>query len=303
MTTWQSVYIFCKLGAVDIANESQLPDSDRLPAMPNYVPTPNNPPWNIWVAIGVWLLSVGFVVFVPLVFVTPYAISQRLDLSDRAALRDFMLTDPTAIVLQLAPIILAHALTLVVAWFVVTRFNTFSFRETLGWRMGGFRAWHGIAITVFFYVLAVLLTLAFGDVENEFEVLIKSSRYAVYLVAFFATVTAPLVEEVIYRGLLYSAFQRRVGAAIAVVLVTLLFTGVHVPQYSVGATPDYATVITLTLLSLTLTLLRAWSGNLLPCIVLHTIFNGIQSVLLLLEPYIRSVEPIVEPAGIFTFLK
>ena len=254
------------------------------------------------VAVGVWILSVAFVVAVSMLFVGPYLIKQGVSLNDREALRTFMFTDQTAVILQLAPIILAHGLTLLVAWFVVTKFNTYSFRETLGWEMNGFKAWHAVVITFGFYALAIALTTAFGDVENEFELLIKNSRYAVYLVAFFATFTAPLVEEVIYRGLLYSAFYRKFGSTLAVIAVTLLFTAVHVPQYSVDTNPDFATVISLLLLSLTLTVIRARTDNLLPCIVLHTVFNGIQSALLLAEPYLRSLDPVVEPAKAF-FLK
>ena len=247
--------------------------------------------------MGVWGVSVLFVGIVPLIFLVPYLLTQGLDLSDRARLGEFVRTDATAVILQLAPIILAHALTLLVAWFVVTRFNTFSFRQTLGWKMNGFKAWHAIAITVGFYALALTLISLLGDVENEFETLLKSSKYAVYLVAFFATVSAPLVEEVVYRGILYSAFQRRFGVILAVIFVTLLFTLVHVPQYSLGAVPDYATVVTLLLLSLSLTLLRARTGNLLPCIVLHTVFNAIQSVLLVAEPFLKSLEPVVDPTA------
>ena len=265
-------------------------------------PTPNNPPWNILVAIGIWILSVAFVLAIPMLFLAPYLLRQGFDFKDRERLRAFMFTDPTAVVLQLAPIILAHGLTLLIAWFVVTKFNTYSFRQTLGWTMNGFKVWHAVVITFGFYAVAIILASLFGDVENEFELLIKNSRYAVYLVAFFATFTAPLVEEVVYRGLLYSAFQRRFGEILAVVAVTLLFTAVHVPQYSVETNPDYATVISLLLLSLTLTVIRARTDNLLPCIVLHTIFNGIQSVMLLAEPYLRSLEPVVEPTKAF-FLK
>lgn len=263
--------------------------------IPEHHPTPNDPPWNSWVAIGMWILSVGFITVIPMVFLAPYLLKQGIDFGDRDAFRNFVMTDATAVILQLAPIILAHALTLVVAWFVVTKFNTYSFRETLGWTMNGFKVWHGFVITLIFFAIAIILSTVLGKVENEFDLLIKSSRYAVYLVAFFAVFTAPLVEEVIYRGLLYSAFQRRFGVGIAVLFVTLLFTAVHVPQYSLGATPDYATVIALLLLSLTLTGLRAKTGSLLPCVVLHTIFNGINSCLLLAEPYLKSLEPVVEP--------
>lgn len=278
---------------MDIVNEHLPPDFDQ-PVAPTYVPTPDNPPWNGWVAMGVWVMSVLFVLFVPWIFLGPYLIKQDVDLRNQTALLEFIKSDPTAIILQLAPVILVHALTFLVAWFVVTRFNTYSFRKTLGWKMNGFRIWHAILITVGFYAVALALVSALGDVENEFEQLLKV-RTAVYLVAFFATFTAPLVEEVVYRGLLYSAFQRRIGITASVIFVSVLFTIVHVPQYSMGVTPDYAPIIALFLLSVALTVLRAWTDNLLPCVVLHTVFNGIQSAVLLLEPYLKSLEPVIEP--------
>jgi uncharacterized protein len=293
--------VFDTLCPVDTANEVSPIEPDQLPLVTFQV-APNNPPWGSWIALAVWLLSIAFVVFVPLIFTAPYVLKEGLDFSDKARLRDFMLTDPTAVILQLAPLVLAHGLTLLLAWFVVTKFNTFSFRQTLGWSMNGFRIWHAALITVVFYALAVILTLALGDVENEFDLMLKSSRYAVYLIVFFATFTAPLVEEVVYRGLLYSAFQRKFGMVLAVVFVTILFTAVHVPQYSLGSRPDYAAVIALLLLSLTLTLLRAYTGNLLPCIVLHTIFNGTQSLLLIIEPFLKSEAPTVDPTT-FIFFK
>lgn len=310
--------------------------------------SPNNPPWNGWVAIGYWVLSVIFIIAVPAVFLFPYLISKHLDLTDRAGLNNFIFTDPTAIILQLAPVILAHVLTIAAGWMIVTRLNKYSFRKTLGWEMDGFRIWHAIALTVAFYVFGYLMTSAFGKVENDFEKLITGSRVAVYLVAILATFTAPLVEEVVYRGVVYSAFQRafetplrdilsrwlrifgllgkliswllqlfdplvgyiekilrRFALEFAIAFVTLLFTIVHVPQYSMNGVPDYASVITLLVLSLTLTLIRAKTGNLLPCIVLHTVFNGIQSLLLVLEPLLPSTDTATpDPTGfIHHFLK
>jgi uncharacterized protein len=102
-----------------------------------------------------------------------------------------------------------------------------------------------------------------------------------------ATFTAPLVEEVIYRGILFSAFRKHLGATFAIALTTVLFAAVHVPQYY----PDAATILTILVLSLVLTLIREKTGNLLPCIVLHTIFNGSQSILLILQPYLESLIP------------
>jgi membrane protease YdiL (CAAX protease family) len=102
----------------------------------------------------------------------------------------------------------------------------------------------------------------------------------VYIVAFVATFTAPFVEEVVYRGVLYSAFQRWLGVPGALIITTFLFALVHVPQYW----PSYSTIFLLTLLSLILTTIRVKTGNLLPCIIFHTIFNGLQSISLIAEP-------------------
>jgi uncharacterized protein len=70
------------------------------------------------------------------------------------------------------------------------------------------------------------------------------------------------------------------GKGVAVIFVTLLFALVHVPQYW----GSVATIAAILSLSFVLTLLRAWTGKLLPCVATHLVFNGIQAVILLLAP-------------------
>lgn len=264
-----------------------LPKETVVPIVP--YPTPDNPPWNVWMGIGVWVASVVFIVIFPLFFLIPYTAVRGIDFSDNIKLTEFLGHDPTAILLQLISVIPAHVFTLLLAWIVVTKYNKYSFRQTLGWKMGGFKIWYMPALVGFFYVLALTLTAIFGERDNDFMRMLQSSRAAVYLVAFFATFTAPLVEEVIYRGVLYSAFQKRVGVTYAVIIVTALFALVHVPQYSKDFNPDFVTIFVICLLSLILTLIRVWTGNLLPCVLLHTVFNGSQSILLILQPYLEEL--------------
>ncbi len=111
------------------------------------------------------------------------------------------------------------------------------------------------------------------------------------LIAFLAVVTAPLVEEIVYRGILYSALQRLTGAIAAVAIVTLIFAGLHVRQYW----PNFGAISAIPLLSLALTVVRARTGRLLPCYMIHLVFNGIQSVLIVAEPYLRSVIETPQP--------
>ncbi len=274
-----------------------LPEADlaepEQESAPIQQPTPDNPPWNTPVAVVVWVASVLAIVLVPGLFLLPYVISQKQALAGNQPLGEFLQQDPTAIILQIAAIIPAHILTLALAWAVVTRLNTFSFKETLGWVSGGMSWQHYLGLLVIFFAVAIVVGNFYPDQENELTRILKSSRYAVFLVAFMATFTAPIVEEVIYRGILYSAFQRTFGAVIAVVAVTLLFALVHVPQYY----PSYSTIFLLLLISLILTVVRSRTGNLWPCIVLHTIINATQSILLILEPYIETAKPVIEPAA------
>ena len=266
-------------------------------------PSPNDPPWNSWSAIGVWLASIFFIFICPLIVVTFYLLGKHVDLSDRELLTNFLKSDETAVVLQLLAVIPAHLLTLALAWAVVTKFRTYPFRKMLGWAWGGFKIWHAIGLFLLFWGFALGMVAIFGKVDNDFEKMLASSRTAVYLVAFFATFTAPIVEEVVYRGLLYSAFQKRFGMILGVTAVTILFTLVHVPQYSMNNVPDYATISTLLMLSLALTLVRAKTGNLYPCIVLHTLVNGVQSFFLILEPYLpKSLTDAPDPTSMIWHL-
>ncbi len=260
--------------------------------------SPNNPPWNSGVALLLWLASVALIVFVPAAFLIPYLLSQKIDLSNQQQLVDFAQNDVTSIMVQIGAIIPAHIITLVLAWFIVTRFNTYSFKEMLGTKWGGFKWWH--AILLFFGVLALGLatTSIFGQQDNELLRLLRSSRYVVFLVAFMATFSAPIVEEVVYRGVLYSAFQRTFGVVFAIILVTFVFALVHFPQYW----GDYSTLITLTFLSLVITLIRVKTDNLLPCIAFHFLINGIQSLVLVFQPYLPESLDATKPAEAAFFL-
>jgi membrane protease YdiL (CAAX protease family) len=246
--------------------------------------TPNNPPWNGWVASGVWVLSVAAIIVFPVFFIVPYVL-----MSKGISLESFA-TDSTAIFLNLIAIVPAHLFTLAVAWFVATKNNKFSLKDTLGLSSGGFRWWYYPAILIAFFAVAGVVSYFIPEGDNDLLKILRSSRMAVFAVVILATFTAPLVEEVVYRGILYSAFQRSAGITWAVVIVTFMFAAVHVPQY--WGSPG--TILLICLLSLVLTLIRVKTDNLLPCIIMHTIFNGIQSLGLLIEPYLPKADSTVQ---------
>lgn len=263
------------------------------------VPTPSNPSWGSLEAVGVWIASVLFILIVPTLFLLTYLATLKPPIPERDQLIEFAKSDPTSIFLQIVAIIPAHLLTVLLAWLVVTRMRKFSFRRTLGWETGGFKWWHYCVVLGGFFIVATVIGSFFPEQENDLVRILHSSRSAVYIVAFVATFTAPFVEEVVYRGVLYSAFQHTMGIPAAFLLVTFLFALVHVPQYY----PSYSTIFLLGMLSLILTSIRVKTNNLLPCIVLHTLFNGVQSILLILEPLTKPSQVPDPTATIFHLFK
>jgi membrane protease YdiL (CAAX protease family) len=233
-----------------------------------------NPPWNIPMAISVWLISVFLMIFIPAFFIILYAYYRKIEVTGQQAFSEFLRKDQTALILNLVAVIPAHFLTLFFAWLVVTGFRQRPFLQTLGLRWKKTNLSQAFSVVLAFNVLAFALSALIPEnKENEFQKLISSSRLALYLTALIAIVTAPLIEEIVYRGILYPAFERNLGMNKAIVLVSLFFGLVHIPQYY----PSYVTIFLIFTLSVVLTVIRAYTGNLFLCVVIHTLHNFFQA--------------------------
>ncbi|MGH9971565.1 MAG: CPBP family intramembrane glutamic endopeptidase [Pyrinomonadaceae bacterium] len=209
---------------------------------------------------------------------------------------EVILSNKTAALFQILAILPSHILAGALVWAVVTRFGKRPFLASLGLvGSGGLELLASVGLGVVLFGSASLLAHLIGaDKPTQLEQIINSSPAARYAIAVFATFTAPFIEELIYRGVLYSALQRVVGLSGAVIIVLGVFTLIHVPQYW----PNFGIIAAVGLLSVALTVIRAYTGRLLPCIVIHFVFNGIQSVLLL----IQRPAPVKDPSAVIAFI-
>lgn len=255
--------------------------------------------WELFVALATWILSVALLVL-PQLLAVPYLIYryQGAQLSP-----EDLLADKTLVVLLVSGILPAHLMTLGIAWAVATRFGKIPIKEALQWQWGSRTSiLKTIGLAVVLFALAWGITLAFGGKETDIDKIIKSSRAAALILALLAVATAPLVEEIIYRGILFPAWQRLTGSPIAVIVVTLSFALPHIPQYRA----NLAVISAITMLSLVLTIVRARTGRLLPCYVIHLVFNGITSVLIVIHALFRlnaeSPPPDVTPTIVWWLL-
>ena len=240
--------------------------------------------WQLFLALWTWFASAALLLVVPLLVATPYLIYKS---SIQSGLRpESLVGDKTLILLSLLGVIPAHGFSFLIVWAVVTSWGKRPFWETIRWSWPeNFGPWKSVLFAIALLLLGWVITYAVGGNETQLDLFIKSSYAARVTTAFLAAVTAPFVEELIYRGVLYSALERAFGLVCAVIVVSMLFAAVHVYQYY----NNLGVIAVISMLSISLTLVRAFSGRLLPCFVMHAVFNGIQSVFLVLEPYLENL--------------
>jgi len=269
------------------------PADELLPGLPaadfsigsNQIPDANNPPWGIAQALLTWLISLALLLIVPLVAVVPYILYRTVAFGPDQP--ETLLADKTFIFLSILGIFPTHILLFAVIWLVVTNRGVRPFWQTLGWSWPeNFGPWKSIGLAVILLVAGWVMTQFLGGGETQLDQLINSSYKARLATAVLAVATGPLVEELLYRGVLYAAFQRVLGVFGAVILVSGLFAGVHVFQYY----NNLGVIAVISILSVALTVVRAYTGKLLPSFVMHLVFNGIQSFFLVLQPLVEKVQ-------------
>ena len=275
---------------------NSLPAGSLQPSQPTApTPDPDNPPWGFLQAFLTWGASVALLAIVPQLLALPYIATHYRDTPGLT--KEMLLGDKTVVLILVASFLPVHLLTLLLAWAVASRFGKISPIKSLGlsWPRN-FGVWKSIGLAVLLLAVSGLIVYKFGGQDTDMDRILRSSRTTAILMAIIATATAPLVEEVIYRGLLYSALQRLAGPVIAVLAVFSVFAGLHVWQYW----PNGGAIGAICLLSLVLTIIRARTGRLLPCYVIHLVFNGIQSVVIIADPLVQSMYRSARPnaAGI-----
>ena len=245
--------------------------------------------WAAWIDVGIavaaWIVSVILLALVPLIYVLPYMIYRIVKFG--APSPEALMSDKMLIFFSVAGILPTHLLTFVMVWVLVSYAGRRPFWKNIdfGWPPNSSHAMTtllSVVVAIVLFSLAYLITMAYGERKTDLDLMIESSIYTRFATAFVAVVTAPLVEELIYRGLIYKALEKAAGVAIAIVIVSLLFAGVHVFQYR----NNLAVIAVITLLSITLTVARAVSGKVLPAFIIHLVFNGIQSVLIVLAAFV-----------------
>ena len=256
-------------------------------AQPDSVLDPDRPHWGPVAGIGIWMFSVASTIAVPVAALFAwYLLDKQRGLpvpvvTDATALLEYV-QSPRILLVQVYSTIIAHIITLAFCWMVVTNLRKRPFLASLGWHWAGRSPlyWLLFSAGVVASVIAAdaIFKLFLPQAETPFEKLLSSSYQIKVAVAILATFSAPFTEEVVYRGVLYGGLRKAFGIPTTIIGVTILFAGVHFPQYW-GA---WASLAGLMMLSLILTIVRAQTKSILPSVIIHLVNNGFISLFLVL---------------------
>jgi uncharacterized protein len=132
----------------------------------------------------------------------------------------------------------------------------------------------GIVVGVYvgFYVFAGIWSALLGiddqsDLPNELGV--DSSTAALVAVVLLVCIAAPVAEEFLFRGLLFTSIRASAGLWPAAIVNGVVFGAIHAGSSPVGL------LVPLGILGVGLCLIYAWTGSLYPCVALHAVNNAI----------------------------
>ena len=123
------------------------------------------------------------------------------------------------------------------------------------------------AFALFTGIWSQLVEVEEDDVLEQFGA--DDSVVLLALTGLVVCVAAPLVEEFLFRGYMFTALRNWRGLWPAAVINGILFGGIHVFSSPVGA------IVPLMVFGFGLCLLYARTGSLYPCIAVHAINNAI----------------------------
>jgi uncharacterized protein len=135
--------------------------------------------------------------------------------------------------------------------------------------------WRAVGLLVLTLVAFLLFSLIWADaLHAEKEKILEQlgageSTILLLLSAALTCVVAPIAEEFLFRGLIFTALRNWRGTWPAAILTGLVFGGVH------AGTAPAVDLVPLAALGFGLCLLYRYTGSLYPCIVAHSLNNSL----------------------------
>jgi uncharacterized protein len=162
------------------------------------------------------------------------------------------------------------------------------FWHTIGWRkpdtgrIPPVAFYSGLILSGFFLSIIVSLGSSLFPPQKNLPIeTLFQDRYATVLFMFVAVLLAPLVEETIFRGYIYPVVARSFGKVWGILATGTLFGLLHASQLWGG----WSQIALLVFVGVVLTFARAVSRTIVASFVIHTSYNSVQVIGLLVATH------------------
>lgn len=127
----------------------------------------------------------------------------------------------------------------------------------------------GLLFGVTLYFCTVALLWWKPSPPTPLDALLKSSNYVRHMFSLTAVISAPFVEELLYRGIIWGAYERTWGRVTATLASAAMFVHVHLAQYE-GSSVAFVVVAAL---GFTCAMVRGWTKSLSAAYGVHLAYN------------------------------
>ncbi len=240
---------------------SPSPDDEALqPAAVAAVPT-ENPPWGILDVVLIAVFNLFAVAVLTIISLGVAHFSPRL-----GHLSAIQLAQEPLVLLP--PQALSYLAMLFFMVLVVRRYTNESFWTTVKWHWPSnpiVLIGIGLLLSLVIQLSSSLLPIPKSLPIDQF---FRTTRSA-WLLTIFGVAIAPLFEELFFRGFLYPALYKRLGFVAALIINSLLFAVIHEGQLAHA----WAPLLVLTVVGMTLTLVRAQTQSVASSFLVHSAYN------------------------------
>ena len=115
-------------------------------------------------------------------------------------------------------------------------------------------------------------------IERLLDTPVAIGMFAIYAVFF-----APILEEVMFRGFLFGVLEQMAGASTAIRITAAVFALLHVPQLW----GSWTGMLVILFVGYLLSAVRHRTNSLIPSIIVHTSYNGIIFIAVLIGSWVQ----------------
>lgn len=154
---------------------------------------------------------------------------------------------------------------------------------SLGWKSSRIASWQAFAggCALSFVVGLLGSALRTPQIKSPFDRFLHSPGW-IALFGLFAVFLGPVFEELVFRGFVQPLLSRDLGNLAGILLTAFAFGFLHGPEY--GA---WQFVALITAAGACFGWVRAWTGSLVPAVVMHAGFNTVFFVAALTQNHIQ----------------